>query len=179
MKKTYLILPYSALKSSSTVQCCNSAQHLAYGPGIKCMGKKSYWPKGGGRWSLRTNNSRRWRASCSFTQAWSQWHRFWFFAEFNSIYLFEKTIQWCLGSSSLFLTRDDTVAPDCILSGGCNLYVHSVFRSHTSKLTILPQIKKILLPLPALWISLTLQWLFPLASLHPSSGPPIPSGLHW
>ena len=47
------------------------------------------------------------------------------------------------------------------------------------KLTMPPWIKKILLPFPELWISLTLQWLLPLVSLCPFFGPPIPSGLHW
>ena len=41
----------------------------------------------------------------------------------DSIYLLEKAIQRCLGSSSFFLVIDDTVALDCILNGCCNLRV--------------------------------------------------------
>ena len=33
----------------------------------------------------------------------------------------EKTIQWCLGSSSFFLIIDDMVVLDCILKGCCKL----------------------------------------------------------
>ena len=37
--------------------------------------------------------------------------------------LLKKTIQRCLGSSSLFLIIDDVVQSDCILDGCCNLHV--------------------------------------------------------
>ena len=42
--------------------------------------------------------------------------------------LLKKMIQWCVGSSSLFLIRDDMIALDCIVNGRCNLpvpfYIH-------------------------------------------------------
>lgn len=37
--------------------------------------------------------------------------------------LLKKLIQWCVGSSPLFLIRDDMIAVDCILNGCCNLPV--------------------------------------------------------
>lgn len=46
----------------------------------------------------------------------------WFLAEFSFIYLPEKTIQWCLGSSA-FLSLYDTVTLDGISNSCCNLCV--------------------------------------------------------
>ena len=41
------------------------------------------------------------------------------------------------------------------------------------------QIRKTPLSFPVWWISPVLQWLLPLVSIHPYSGPPTPSGLHY
>ena len=72
---------------------------------------------------LKIISNRKHRADYNFTHAWHWWHMFWFLDGLNSIYILEKMIQWCLGSSSFFLIIGDTVALDCILNGYCNLPV--------------------------------------------------------
>ena len=59
-----------------------------------------------GRWnSWRIVSNWNQRARCNCTHAWRWWHRSWFLAGFNSIHPLEKTIQWCLDSSSFSLSR--------------------------------------------------------------------------
>ena len=52
-------------------------------------------------------------------------HKFWFLERFNSIWTLEKTIQWCLGGSSLFLVIGDAIGldPFWIHKGCCSLHV--------------------------------------------------------
>ena len=91
------------------------------------------------------------RASCSFTPAWHWWHKFWFLAGVNSIYLQEKMIQWWQGSSSFFFFFHHTwlsstgLHPERLLQPSCTI-LHS--GPVGQKLIVPPQIKKISLPFP-------------------------------
>ena len=109
----------------------------------------------------------------------------WFLAGFNSIYPLKKkkkkkkTVQGCLDSSSLF-SHHRWPSSTRLHSERLLQPAGTILRSRPvlPKLTVPPHIKKILLPLTVSWISSVLQLLLPLVSLHPFSGPPIPSGLH-
>ena len=112
-----------------------------------------------GRWnSWRIVSNWNQRARCNCTHAWRWWHRSWFLAGFNSIHPLEKTIHWCLDSSSFSLAINDMVAWIDFWTAAENFVYHSTFRFRASK-TVPPQIKKIPLPFPESSISWVLQLL--------------------
>ena len=57
--------------------------------------------------------------------------------------LLNKILQWCFGSSFIFLVIDDRVALYCILNGCCNLCVPYCIQVLWLKTNSAPQIKKI------------------------------------
>ena len=83
MKKAFLILQYSILKS--TVVQYNS-WHTDAGSSAQAR-RATNWrrERRGEMVALKDHQQRRQRASCNFTHAWCWWHRFCFLAGFSSV----------------------------------------------------------------------------------------------
>ena len=139
--------------------------------------------EGGDRWqSWRIASNRRRRGSCNYTHAWHGknltalvpcWIQFylpsWKKKQSRDVWIVALFFSHHRWPSSTRLHSQWLLQPACTI-------LHS--SPVLPKLTVPPHIKKILLPLTVSWISSVLQLLLPLVSLHPFSGPPIPSGLH-
>ena len=134
----------------------------------------------GGRWkNWRIINNKRWNASWNFIHASCWWHKFWFLAEFHSIYSLKKVTQLCLSSNSFFPSHrwqgSTRLYSEWMLQHFCTILYSGTI---PQKLKLFPQIRKTPLLFPASWISLCQVLFLPPVSLHPFSGPPIPSGLY-